>query len=286
MSQAHQQDPEGGRSNTEGKSFAQDGDAQKHPQYQRGLQLYRESERSGFQKVDSLTEGLQEIVDAAEDGVEDAVSWIRSFFASKPAVVLKLPEGLEKQVRLIAESAENEEQIKMAAKAMFAQMVGSGRDKKIPKSKIDEYVKTLVASESGRVGPEAAKWEQQTAESRPRRMVHSDSDERVETLTSEETGVEERQQVMAASEPQVTARRRIAASEPRAGSSEREVVDERQERSTEGQQQSVKRLMYSALKLSASDEVSTFYAYKFQKIFREFSYAFIVYLRWIACVSV
>lgn len=176
---------------------------------------------------------------------------------------------------MIAEAAENEEQIKLAAKSMFARMVGTGRDRKIPKSKIDEYVKTLVASEgeSGRVG--SAREGQKTAETGPRRMIHTGSDERMETLTSERAGVEdvrEQQQETAESKPPATAmseppatavsvmaRRRKAASEPQTGSSARSVDERLQEKATEGQQRSVKRLLHSALKLSASDEVSTYF---------------------------
>ena len=183
---SRQQDPEpreGGPAVPEGESVGQDGGTKRHPRFQKGLQLYHESERSGFQNEDALKRGLQEVVDAAKDGVEDAINWIGTVFASKSAIPssVVLPKALEKEMRLIFKSRENEKQVTAAAKSMFAKMVGSGPSKSIPKSEIDKCVEMLAASESGSVGVEArqaksAEGQQQSVKERQqsiKRLMHS-----------------------------------------------------------------------------------------------------------------
>ena len=163
--------PEGERKSEEDRPSEQQ--AKSNPLVNKGIQLYNEAEQSGFQNVESLKKGLQYLVEAAEDGVDDAIGWIGTFLSVTPSQLPTLPNHLLKVMHWVVGSNEAERRIRVIAKTMFSKMAqGSGETKIIPKSKIDESAQLLLSSSAESHPPGLAKSAKELRSS-VKRLLHS-----------------------------------------------------------------------------------------------------------------
>ena len=109
-----------------GQTYSQNENTNNKPPFERGLQLYAQSEQSDFQNVESFEDGLRFIVQAAQDGEQKAIQWIGTFCKTKSShPTLSCP--LESDIQRIAQQSEmqnqsfleNEEQFVKAAPPHF-----------------------------------------------------------------------------------------------------------------------------------------------------------------------
>ena len=127
------------------------------PLIEKGFQLYQEAEESGFAKVPTLVNSLKLFMHAAENGVDEANQWIKSFLGSVSALPANvvLPDHLVRLMKLVSEATTSEKQICTVARSMFVKMADGKTS--IPEDKIDECATRLLASGSVRSEGELAK---------------------------------------------------------------------------------------------------------------------------------
>ena len=99
-----------------GQSWSQSEGTNSKSLYERGLNLYEDSEQKEFQNAESMERGLCFIVQAAQAGEREAIRWIGTFYKTKSSLPtgLVLPSELEDKIRGIARQSEREEQVATA----------------------------------------------------------------------------------------------------------------------------------------------------------------------------
>lgn len=115
----------------------------------KGHELFHQAEQEGFSNTATLVSSLQQFMQAAENGVDEATQWIGSFLGSlsalPPSVVL--PEHMVRIMRWVTEATSTDKQIYIIAKSMFREMADGKAS--IPKDKIEEAATRLMSSQSG-----------------------------------------------------------------------------------------------------------------------------------------
>eukprot|EP00731_Ephydatia_muelleri_P020320 Em0013g47a len=119
-----------------------------HALVERGLALYQELELTDFQDRSKLEECSKCFLQAAENGSDEAVDWIRNFLESLP-VSNELSSSTLNLLRWFAQANESEKQVRRTAKRIF--MLISDDGKPIAKSRIKESVERLFSDRSDRI---------------------------------------------------------------------------------------------------------------------------------------
>lgn len=120
-----------------------------HSQTERGFALYQELELTGFQDRSKLEECSKCFLQAAENGSDEAVDWIRTFLKSLP-VSNELSRSTLDLLRWFTQASESEKQIRRTAKHIFHLISDDG--KPIVQSKIEESVERLFSDRSDGCG--------------------------------------------------------------------------------------------------------------------------------------
>lgn len=125
---------------------------------EKGRELIKKAEDSGFMEEGSLVKGLNYVVAAAGKGSKDASESLKKFVSARHEEVLQqLPDELQEVVHVFTAGSDTEQNAYQIASNMFDIMVGSDSGDKIKKDDMNTAAERLMLKEVEVVGPDAAK---------------------------------------------------------------------------------------------------------------------------------